>query len=54
MLVYEGTANGLYRELSRIENSRHFVYERALITRKILRSKLKMHNAKLRNHRNNF
>ena len=34
MLVYEETANKLHRELSRTaEKSRHFVYERALITR---------------------
>ena len=39
MLVYKGTANELHRELSRIEKSRHFVYERTLITRKIMRSK---------------
>ena len=38
MLVYEETANDLHRELSRIEKSRHFVYVRALITHKILRS----------------
>ena len=39
MLVYEETANDFHRELSRIEKSRHFVSVRALITRKILRSK---------------
>ena len=39
MFVYEETANVLQRELSLIEKSRHFVYVRALITRKILRSK---------------
>ena len=39
MFVYEGTANDLHRELSRIEKSRHFVYVRALIARKILRRK---------------
>ena len=45
MLVYEETANDLHRKLSRPEKSRHFVCARAnhalraLITRKILRSK---------------
>ena len=29
MLVYEGKANDLYRERSRIEKSRHFVYVHA-------------------------
>ena len=32
MFVYEETANELHRELSRIGKSRHFVYERELIT----------------------
>ena len=39
MLVYEETANDLYPELSRREKSRHFVYVRAPITRKILHLK---------------
>ena len=39
MLIYEETANDLHRELSRIEKNRHFVYVRAQITRKVLRSK---------------
>ncbi len=36
---YEKTIISLLREPSRIEKSRHFVYVRALIMRKILRSK---------------
>ena len=32
MLVCEETANELHRELTRIEKSRYFIYERALIT----------------------
>ena len=55
MLVNEETANDLYRELSRIEKSRHFVYERTLITHWARGSHVKfcavkMRNAKLRNH----
>ena len=39
-MLYEKTEIDLHRELSRIEKSRHFVYVCALITRKILCSKV--------------
>ena len=55
MLVYEETANDLYRELSRKEKSCHFVYVRVLITHcargsRVKYCAVKMGDAKLRNH----